>query len=94
MRLDHGRMTKALLLVEGPVVEMQETTCEKLPRKMEHRCDLEGELTAEVYNGCYVLCLNQAILAELLAFHLGVRRGDRDRRSFGRVRVTVERINE
>ena len=73
---------------------MHEATCERLPKKTENRCDLEGELTAEVYNGCYVLCLNQAILAELLAFHLGIKRGDKDRRNFGRVRVTVERIHE
>jgi hypothetical protein len=73
---------------------MQEIMDEKLPKKIEGRCDLEGELTAEVYNGCYVLCLNQAILAELLSFHMGVRRGDKDRRNFGRVRVTVERIHE
>ncbi len=74
--------------------DVTEVSEEKLPRNTEGRCDLEGEMTAEVYNGCYVLCLNQAILAELLAFHLGARRGDKDRRSFGRVRITVERIHE
>lgn len=91
MRPEGGRIANAM---EGPVGEMQEATSQNLPKKLEHRCDLEGDLTAEVYNGCYVLCLNQAILAELLAFHLGVRRGDKDMRGFGRVRVTVERIHE
>lgn len=59
-----------------------------------NRVDLEGELTAQLWNSVYALLLDEASLVELLVYKFKVQRGDKEKRSFGRVRVTVELIEE
>lgn len=53
------------------------------------RVDLEGVLIAQ--DDCHLI-LNGALLSEVLAYHLPHK--GKGRRKFGRVRVTVERIDE
>ena len=56
---------------------------------------VEGELVGhEVSGAYYVLRVDDTDLTELLTWHFKVLRGDRDKRSFGRVRITVEMMHE
>ena len=58
-----------------------------------NRVDLEGELVGVWEGGYPTLRLDDANLAELLAYNTKTTRQD-SRRAFGRVKITIERLSE